>query len=224
MEAVKILKIRGVSVTSPLKQLIMQYLDDIDEAATEIGAVNTVVNTNGKLKGYNTDWIGIQKPLVTKTDLRNKKVLIIGAGGAARAAAYALKAKPSTVTIASRTYENARKVAETFGMRSESLTILSNLKEYDIILLAVPSGKNKEIELQLEKNMISDQLLFNFSYASGEAQFLKRLLSNGIHTIDGYEMLFYQGLEQFSLFTEMSAPTQELHQAMRTYLKKELDD
>src|SRR5579859_7110004 len=97
--SLKSMQVRGITCTIPHKTAVMEYLDDIDDVAKKIGAVNTIVNNKGVLQGYNTDWLGIMKPLQGVTDLQQKRVAILGAGGAARAAVFACMFQGAQVTV-----------------------------------------------------------------------------------------------------------------------------
>jgi len=110
-EAVRLIKetpLLGVSVTMPYKESIMEFLDGIDQVAQKIGAVNTILNQEGKLYGFNTDWMGVVRALKEVTSLEGKRVLVLGAGGGAKAACYALKEEGAIIGISSRTFEKAK--------------------------------------------------------------------------------------------------------------------
>src|SRR5215469_6755884 len=107
VKGIRTMNIWGISCTIPHKRAVMPYLDEIDEVAKKIGAVNTIVNHDNKLIGYNTDWLGILNPLGKFTTLKEKHVAIIGAGGAARAAAYAVTSKGAKLSLFNRTLTNA---------------------------------------------------------------------------------------------------------------------
>jgi len=127
---------RGLTCTMPHKIEVMKYLDEIDNSAKKIGAVNTVINNNGRLKGYNTDWIGVAKSLEKITVLKNKKVALIGAGGASRAAIFGLSQEGAIITIFNRTLEKAEKLAKEFNCQAESIEDIEKIKDYDIIINA----------------------------------------------------------------------------------------
>jgi shikimate dehydrogenase len=111
IDAIRDLEIKGVSVTVPYKEKIVALLDVVDETAKKIGAVNTVVNIEGVLTGYNTDWIGAVNALEKKTGLKDKKTTVIGAGGAARAVVYGLVSRGANVKIFNRTIEKAQSLS-----------------------------------------------------------------------------------------------------------------
>jgi len=159
IEGLKKIKINGFNVTIPHKIEIMKYLDKIDESCSLIGAANTIVNIDGILKGYNTDMDGFLEPFKKKElEIKNKKILLLGAGGAARAivAGFA-KEKAKSITIANRTLENAEKLSEfagKIGLKADVLKIENindSAKNYDIIVNATSIGlKNEESVISLD--------------------------------------------------------------------------
>jgi shikimate dehydrogenase len=128
IKGIRAMNIRGVSCTMPHKLAVMKYLDVIDETAKTIGAVNTIVNQEGILTGYNTDWLGAVTPLEKLTSLKNKEVAVLGAGGAARAIIFGLTKKGAKVTIFNRTREKAEEIAKEFDTRVALLTDKKNAK------------------------------------------------------------------------------------------------
>ncbi len=206
IKGVRVMKIQGISCTMPHKIAVMPYLDEINEVAKKIGAVNTIVNDNGKLIGYNTDWLGIITPLEKITTIKNKRVALIGAGGAARAAAYAVTSKGANLTIYNRTLEKAQKLVEIFGGTAFRLDGLNNITNADIIINTTSVGlKNKNETILPKKFITKNQILFDAVYGN-ETQFLRDAKEKGTQTIAGVEMLLCQGVEQFKLFTGHDAP------------------
>jgi shikimate dehydrogenase len=214
---IKKMKIHGVSCTLPHKTTIMQYLDHIDDRAKKIGAVNTIVNDSGVLKGYNTDWLGVIKPLEKITSLEGKTVAILGAGGAARATAYAVTNQGAKLTIYNRTLEKAQKLVEEFGGNAFSLDQIDNIKNADIIINTTSLGLHPhENETPLSKDLItSNHIVFDLVYTKhGRTKFLEEAKEKGARTISGIEMLVYQGMEQFKLFTGKDAPEESMRNAL----------
>ncbi len=143
VQAVRAMGIRGLTCTIPHKIEVMQYLDEIDEVAQKIGAVNTVVNHSGRLKGYNTDWLGTVCPIEQVTSLKDKRVALIGAGGAARAMAYGVVARGAALTIYNRTIENAQLLAAEINDTVKTAhisTLQEPLDDIDIIINATSVG------------------------------------------------------------------------------------
>lgn len=208
MEAMRAMHIRGITCTVPHKVAVLEYLDEIDPIAKKIGAANTVVNEQGKLIGYNTDWLGVLKPLTKVTDLQNKKVAILGAGGAARAMVYAAITSGASVTIYNRTLQHAETVAKEFGTQAKDFSQLASIKDADIILNATVLGRTPyEHETPLPKEYItSKHIVFDANYVPFTSRLLQEAKEQGATIIHGTEMLLYQGTAQFELYTGQKAP------------------
>ncbi len=191
---IRALGIKGVSVTAPHKISVMQYLDTIDETAKKIGAVNTIVNTNGKLTGYNTDSQGAIMALKEKTTLPGKRVVILGAGGAARAITFGLDKKDTSVFTVNRTTQKEK--------------VLAEIKNSDILINATPIGMHPRAEESLipKEYLHKNLTVFDVVYNPKETKLLKDARSAGCTTIYGYKMLLYQAVSQFQLFTGEIAP------------------
>lgn len=220
IKGIKAMQIRGVSCTIPHKIEVIKYLDEIDEEAKKIGAVNTIVNDEGVLKGYNTDWLGVVIPLEKMTSLKNKIVALLGAGGAGRAVAYAVTQRGAKLAIYNRTIENARKLAQDFGGEARSLDTIKTIKNADIIINATSVGLYpNENETPLDKElMTSKQILFDAIYLPYETRLLKDAKQKGIRVIHGMEMLLQQGVEQFKLYTGYEAPEDFMRNVLRKFL------
>jgi shikimate dehydrogenase len=220
VSGVKAMDIRGVCCKMPHKLEIMRYVDEIDPVAEAIGAVNTVVNDNGHLKGYNTDWIGIVAPLEAIAPLKGKKVALLGAGGAARAAAYGVVKQGAELTIYNRTLDKAQLLAAQVGGQARLLDDAESIKSMDIIInttsVGVPLSGN---ETPLPKEFITEQhIVFDAVYASGYTRLLQEAQQQGARIIAGTEMLLHQGMEQFKLFTGQDAPEEAMRQAFQVAL------
>lgn len=204
----KALDIKGISITLPHKVNIIPFLDAIDKKAKEIGAVNTVVNNNGILKGFNTDCDGALKALKEVTDLKNKKIIIVGAGGAAKAIAFGLKEENTNILILNRTLEKARYLAQEINAKFGSLDNLSEIKNCDILIHTTSSGMhpntNQSIIPQefLHKNLV----VFDVVYNPKETLLIKNAKQKRCKIVHGYKMLLYQAATQFEMFTNQKAP------------------
>jgi len=205
---VKALNIRGLACTIPHKVEIMKYLDEIDETAQKIGAVNTVVNNEGKLIGYNTDWYGVVILLEKLTSLSGKKIAVLGAGGAARAVVYGLLKQGAKVKIFNRDLEEAKFLVEKFRCPAADLSKIEEVKNFDIIINATSVGMSpQENQSLLRKELISSsQIVFDVVYVPYETKFLKEAREKGAKIIHGLDMFLYQGVAQFELFTGHKAP------------------
>lgn len=206
VKGVRAMGIRGVSVTIPHKINIMKFLDKIDDCAKAIGAVNTIVNDDGILKGFNTDFLGIAKPLQKFGILNGKSAGIIGSGGAARAAAFAMNKNGVKFTVFNRTTERAEKIASDFGGSFESFENLIKIKNCDIIINSTPVGmKGYSNESILNESYISkNQIVFDCVYTPYDTELLKIAEKRKAKIIHGQDMLIHQGIEQFKLYTGKS--------------------
>ena len=214
VNAARKLNIKGVSVTMPYKQAVIKYIDILDDDAEEIGAVNTIVNDEGELTGLNTDWIGAMTALEKKTNLNGKKVALIGAGGAARAIVFGLVKKDATVKIFNRSLEKAEELAKDFNVEAGSTEDVAEITEYDIIINASSVGMNQD-KSPIDKDLINkNQIVFDIVYTPKETRLIKDAKEKGAEVVYGYEMLLYQGIEQFKLFTKYEAPVREMEKAL----------
>lgn len=214
--AMRVMGFRGLTCTVPHKIKVMKYLDKIDPIAQKIGAVNTVVNENGILTGYNTDWLGTVIPLEKHGTLKNKKVALIGAGGAARACGYGVVERGAKLTIFNRTIEKAEALAHELDHGVGTGRNLSVLHEYDIILNATTMGMGKnEGKSPVPKSAICEHhLVFDAVYSPFETQLLKDAKEQGATIIHGTEMLLHQGTAQFELYTGQQAPEQVMREVL----------
>ncbi len=203
--------VHGVSVTMPLKQEIMKHLDRTDALSQKIGACNTLVRSqDGKLVGYNTDVTGVVRPLEQRLDLRKAKILLLGAGGAARAAAFGLRQKGADVFILNRTPQTAQKLAR----EAEAKTIRRDQvakTAFDVIVNATSVGMagNKQQTI-LEEKELNARLVFDMVYNPMETPLLRMARARGSAVITGAEMFVQQGAEQFQLWTGKPAPREDM--------------
>lgn len=202
------LNIHGISVTIPHKTTIIDYIDAIDETAQKIGAVNTIVNEEGILKGTNTDWLGVVIPLEKVTEIKDKTVALLGAGGAARSVVYGILKQGGRVTIFNRTVETAKQLADEFSCEYASFDEFEKVKNMEIIFNATSVGLHpNENQTPLPKEYITDKhIIFDAIYSPYETQLLKDAKEQGATIIHGLEMLLYQGIAQFKLFSGHEAP------------------
>lgn len=221
VQAVRVMNIRGLTCTIPHKIEVMKYLDEIDSIAEKIGAVNTVVNENGRLKGYNTDWQGTVIPLENVMgSLKGKSVALIGAGGAARAMAYGVIERGAKLSIYNRTKEKAETLA---NQLSTTVTVFGyddmhrEIQKHDIILNATNLGMGNLInQTPVPKECIhKGQVVFDAVYSPRETRLLKESSDQGAITIQGIEMLLYQGVSQFELYTRRKAPIEVMRKVLQ---------
>ena len=213
------LNFRGFSVTIPHKQAIIKHLDFLDEAAREIGAVNTIKIIGGKLYGYNTDALGFIEPLRNfYGDLRGAKVAVLGAGGAARACVYALKKERAEVTIFARDEKKSFNLADEFKIQSSKFKAQSaKYNNFDIVVNTTPLGTKGE--LQNESIVAAEQikfvkLVYDLVYNPSQTRLMAEADKAGAAKIGGLAMLVAQGAEQFKIWTKKAAPVKEMSAAV----------
>ena len=215
------LGIGGLNVTIPHKVRVMDYLDAIDESARAIGAVNTIVNENGKLTGYNTDGIGYVRSLKEEaiSDLAGKRILVLGAGGAARGIVWALRReRPAAITIANRTWEKARDLAAKWragdadgavavaAIRWEELREAA--AEADIVINTTSVGMAPNVTetpidpAWLKTGAVASDLIYNPLTTA----FLQQAKARGLTVHGGVGMFIYQGAYAFEYWTGRPAP------------------
>lgn len=215
LSAVEPLGIRGFSVTLPYKQKILRHLDDCDSLAAAIGAVNTVVVRGaGKLYGYNTDYIGVLRALQLRISLPASRILIVGAGGAARAVAFALAQSGAAVCICARRAQEAKMLARAVG--GEAVT-RGRLREefFDAIVNATPVGMFPAVERSpLTEHELNCRLVFDLVYRPIETKLLQLAARRGIETISGLEMFLAQGAAQWEIWTGQRAPVAAMRRAV----------
>lgn len=210
LACVRDVPIHGLSVTMPYKQEIVQYLDNSDALTAKTGACNTVVRgQDGKLYGFNTDTAGILRPLEQRLTINAAKVLILGAGGAAHAAAFALKERGAEVYILNRNRERGQKLARRARARMLKRTELKK-SSFDVIINATPVGTGNLRESPLEENEINAKYVFDMVYDPLETRFLTLSKRRGAQIIPGIEMFVHQAARQFEIWTGKPAPWDEM--------------
>ena len=206
------LDVKGYSVTIPHKESVVNHLDAIDLIAKKIGAVNTIVNKDGRLVGFNTDCEAAIKVLegvdlvstksLGETYLKEKKVTIIGAGGVARAIAFGLKERQAQITIINRNHERAQSLARDVGCLVRKFDEPQAL-DTDILINATPVGMFPKInETPIDKNKLKpNMIIFDTIYNPIETKLLKEAKAQGCKTINGLSMFVHQAAAQFKLWT-----------------------
>jgi 3-dehydroquinate dehydratase/shikimate dehydrogenase len=215
LDSVEPLGIRGFSVTLPHKERIVRHLDDCDPLASRIGAVNTVVvRGGGKLYGYNTDYIGVLRALEQRIPLRGSRVLIVGAGGAARAVAFALAQAGASVCISARRPAKAKSLAR--AIEGEAVP-WSELRRqfFDAIVNATPVGMHPLVKRSpLEARELNCRLVFDTIYRPRLTKLLQLAAHRGIETVSGVEMFVAQGTAQWEIWTGARAPIEPMRRAV----------
>lgn len=228
------LNIRGLNVTIPHKQAVIPLLDAVDDFAAKIGAVNTIVNENGRLTGYNTDAPGFLQPLMEHgINPAGKKVLLLGAGGAARAIAFVLAASQADITILNRkqeigwAYDIIQNISPHYPANIEAAELNSdNLRKYlpDVEILVnatsvgmTPANAASPVPADL---LCAKQVVFDIVYNPLPTRLLRESRAAGAVTIDGLEMLVWQGALAFEKFTGVHPPTDIMRQAALKVITK----
>jgi 3-dehydroquinate dehydratase / shikimate dehydrogenase len=222
IDSIEPLGIRGFSVTLPHKERILSKLDGCDPLAVRIGAVNTVVvRGGGKLYGYNTDYVGVLRSLERRMPLRGSRVLIVGAGGVARAVAFALEQAGAAVCVCARRHQRAKSLARAVG--GEAVTRPRVRREFfDAIVNATPVGMHPRTDRSpLEARELNCRLVFDTIYRPRMTRLLQLAARRGIETVSGIEMFVAQGTAQWEIWTGERAPLNSIRNAVNQALLRE---
>ncbi|MFQ6054217.1 MAG: shikimate dehydrogenase, partial [Candidatus Bathyarchaeia archaeon] len=226
--------VRGANVTIPHKISVMKDIDLLDEEAAAIGAVNTIVNDGGVLRGYNTDGVGAMRALKASVGaLDGKRVVLLGAGGAARAVAYRIAREAEAVTILNRTPHRAVELAaslkEKIGSRGVEISAAAldethlrrALRGADILINATPVGMHPDAGgTPVPRQLLHGRLtVFDLVYNPPRTRLLEEAEEAGAETLGGVEMLVYQGAEAFELWTGRRAPVDLMLRVARRALR-----
>jgi shikimate dehydrogenase len=220
IDSIRVLDIRGLSVTIPHKVDIIPHLDDVDETAWKVGSVNTVFNNNGRLKGFTTDGLGALRALADyDVDPKNKTILVLGSGGAARAITFELallKEKPKLVILGVEEDE-AKRLAidleqgtgvEVAADLLDNMSLPYHIGRADLLINATPVGMTPKIdETPVAMEMLRSNLaVFDAVYTPGETRLLKEAREKGARVIPGLGMFVHQAAIQFEIWTGTKAP------------------
>jgi shikimate dehydrogenase len=204
----------------PYKAAMLRALDWADPLATRIGACNTVAVERGKWRGWNTDAAAVVEVLTKRLRLSGSRMLILGAGGAARAAAYALHAEGAHVLVAARREEMARSLARAVEGEAVSWASAEGL-EVDAVINATPVGMYPHTdESPLDLARLHTRVVFDMVYYPLATRFINEARGRGLVTISGLEMLVAQGARQFEIWTGLTAPRALMEQAVRQVLDR----
>ena len=222
LDGFRALGVRGVSVTVPHKQAVIAHLDSIDPVARKIGAVNTLVLDGRYIHGLNTDWIGAVQALETRLQLQGTTALVLGAGGSARAIGFGLQHKGATVQLANRNLERVQSLARELGCSCHRLSDVGKLRA-DVLVNATSVGMHPKIS---DTPVAAHQLknfptVMDIVYSPVETRLLQEARQAGCRTVDGPEMLLYQGVAQFETWTGLSAPVEVMRRALTAKLQQQ---
>jgi 3-dehydroquinate dehydratase/shikimate dehydrogenase len=213
--------VAGLSVTIPHKETILRFLDGCDPLAARIGAVNTiVVRGGGRLYGYNTDYVGVLRSLEQRMRLAGSRVLLYGAGGAARAAAFALAQAGSIVCICARRPERARALARAAGGQVVARAALAH-EFFDAIVNCTPIGMHPRGGSPLASAELNCRIVMDMVYRPRETELLRLARRKGIEIISGVEMFLAQGFAQYEIWTGERAPENAMRRVVITALDRE---
>jgi shikimate dehydrogenase len=215
MAAMRSLGIKGASITIPHKVAIRGFLNELDPMAESIGAVNTVINHEGRLKGYNSDCPGAVTALEEITRLEGKRVAIIGAGGAARAIGFGVKSRGSSLTLINRSIPNGEKLAAALNADFIPISELCSLP-FDILIQTTSVGMTPHIhQSPVPVALLTPGLLvMDIVYAPLKTRFLKDAEEAGCRIINGLSMFVHQAAFQFELWTQSPAPLAVMKQSL----------
>ncbi len=220
IHCVREIPLHGLSITMPYKQAILPYLDNTDAHTTKIGACNTVVRgQDGKLYGFNTDIAGILRPLEQRLTIQDAKVLVLGAGGAARAAVFGLKERGAEVWVMNRTSAKGLKLARQAKARTIKRADLKKVA-FDVIINATPVGMGNTKDCPLKDQEIQAKVVFDMVYDPVETHLLQVARAKGIAVIPGIEMFVQQAARQFEIWTGKPAPAGDMLRAVTIALQE----
>ena len=213
--AIRKLGLRGASITVPHKEKIIPHLDEVDEIGGTIGAVNTILSRDGRLYGSNTDWLGVVQALERMTELGGKCGLILGAGGAARSAIYGLQSKDTRVFLMNRNEARGRNLASEMNCTFVPWQAWDQFTA-DCVVNATTVGMSTTLDQSLvpahwlRKGMV----VLDMVYRPLKTRLLKDAERAGCGCLSGLEMLLYQGVAQFELWTGQAAPVDVMRRAL----------
>ncbi|MBL7216282.1 MAG: shikimate dehydrogenase [Desulfobacteraceae bacterium] len=216
IKGIRALGIKGASITIPFKTTVMPFLDEIDPLAKRIGAVNTIVNDSGRLKGYNTDALGALKALEENVKLAGMTCLIIGAGGAARAIGFMLKEQDVAVSIVNRSRKRGEALAASLGCPFVPLDEISGIKG-GLLVQTTSVGMYPDIDqCPVPENILENgMVVMDIVYLPAETRLLNLARDRGCVIISGVDMFINQGAEQFRLWTDLDPPFASMRHALK---------
>ena len=225
LRGIRGLGVRGVSVTHPFKTEVIPFLDKVEKLAKKIGAVNTIVHRGGKLIGYNTDCDGALEALEEKMNLRGKKVVLLGAGGAARAIGFGLKKRDCQLIIANRSRDRGEALSRELKCHFIPMSSLVKMEagelEADVVINTTSLGMvPRERETPLPKKLLrKGMMVMDIVYEPLQTKLLREAKEKGCLTINGLEMLVRQGVAQFMIWTgkrpEIKQMRNDLYKALK---------
>jgi shikimate dehydrogenase len=227
LRGIRGLEVKGVSVTIPFKAEVVPFLDEVEGLEKKIGAVNTIVNRGGKLIGYNTDCDGALEALEEKINLSGKKIVLLGAGGAARAIGFGLKERDCQLIIANRSRDRGEALSRELQCHYLPLSSLFRMKsgdlEADVMINATSLGMSpQERESPVPKGLFKEgMMVMDIVYQPLQTKLLREAEEKGCLTINGLEMLVRQGAIQFEIWTGRRPEIRQIKEDLRRVLEGE---
>jgi shikimate dehydrogenase len=224
LRGIRGLEVRGVSVTTPFKTEVIPSLDKIEGLAKKIGAVNTIVNQGGRLIGYNTDCEGALGALEEKMNLRGKRVVLLGAGGAARAIGFGLKGRDCQLIISNRSKKRGKGLSEGLGCDYLPTSSLVRMKagelEADVVINATSLGMApRDGETPIPKKLLKEgMMVMDIVYQPLLTRLLREAKEKGCLTVNGLEMFIRQGVAQLEIWTGKRLEIKQIRKDLRRAL------
>lgn len=221
VQAMRTLGIRGMSVSMPYKQAVMPFLDQIDDAARCIGAVNTINNVDGSLTGYNTDYIGAVRALEESCTISGQELAILGAGGVARAIAYGAKLGGARITLFNRSRGRGLDLAKALGVSFGGSLEDFCADEFSILINATSAGFRAPSVNPAEGRLAPHLLVMDAVFIPVETKLIRDARALGCKTISGTRMLIHQACGQVELYTGcQQAPYKVMERALLEEIEK----
>lgn len=220
VHGMKALDIKGMSVTLPYKSAVIPLLDQVEALAGKIGAVNTIVNREGRLTGYNTDGMAAVRALEERMELPGKTCLLVGAGGTARAIGFILRESGVRLVIANRTPDRGEALARELRCPFVLLKDAGEIRS-DLLIQTTPVGMYpQEDQCILSPDILKEgTVVMDIIYNPLETKLLRMARDRGCLTINGLPMFIYQGAEQFKLWFGLEAPVRVMTRAVKEALR-----
>ncbi|NTV12840.1 MAG: shikimate dehydrogenase [Desulfobulbaceae bacterium] len=222
LQGFRALGVRGVSVTIPHKQAVLPFLDSLDPVAAAIGAVNTLVLEDGRIHGLNTDWLGANRALAEVMELAGRRVLLLGAGGSARAIGFGLQEAGAEVILASRTPERGRRLAKDLACEWLDLKAVAGLAADALVnATSVGMAPDREQSPVPSVDLSAFEVVMDIVYSPLETRLMREAARAGCRVVGGLEMLLFQGAAQFEIWTGQEAPLSAMRAALLGRLQKQ---
>jgi len=207
------LGIRQLAISIPHKEAVLPLLDEVEDTARAIGAVNTVTWRGGKLHGANTDWLGAVRALERETSLADARAVVLGAGGTARAVTFGLLQRGARVTVLNRTPARAEELARALGADAGGDLASLSKYEWDVLVHTTSVGLGEDVSLVAPEALRAGTVVLDAVYQPAETRLLRDAATAGARTIGGKWMLIEQAAVQFEMWTGREAPSEVLERA-----------